>query len=247
MCEVLGPNTFCEKCKINLCIKCRGLHDKVLKSHRKGGFSLKGKEKGFESNVCKLPAECSIRTECEEPKYICFHCDLVFCKNCFGPHLEKHHEHRVLDANQLRIIHSNHKETQNSNNPVLMVVLNLKKKISKCGLYFHPYVVCKKINEETLDKYQLIKYHNMENMQNAQSLKLSEKRGTLQAKLLHVIVQMKRDVIEMLKKRLIFLQDEDILWVLSETSLLKEIILTILSKDEIRQLDPSLVFEDETN
>ncbi|XP_052063903.1 uncharacterized protein LOC127703867 isoform X2 [Mytilus californianus] len=230
MCEVLSPNTFCEECKINLCIKCISLHDKILKSHKKGNISLKRKEKGIESNVCKLPAECSIKTECEEPKYICFHCDLVLCKNCFGPHQEKHDEHRVLDASQIRIIHRNHTETQNSNYPVLMVVLNLKKKISKCDLYFHPYVVCTKINEEKLDKYQLIKFHNMENMQNAQSLKVSEKCDILQAKLLHVIVKMKRDVKEILKKRLIFLQDEDILWVLFETSLLKEIILTTLSK-----------------
>lgn len=65
-------------------------------------------------------------------------------------------------------------ETQNSNQPVLMVVLNLKKNTSKCGLYFHPFVVCKKINEETLDKYQLIKHHDMERSTNVQSLKLSE-------------------------------------------------------------------------
>lgn len=64
---------------------------------------------GIASKVCKLPAECSIHTECEEPKYICFHCDLVFCKNCFGLHMDKNDDHRVLDASQFCIIHRNHK------------------------------------------------------------------------------------------------------------------------------------------
>lgn len=46
MCEVLGPIIFCKECKIILCIKCKKIHDKVLRAHIKEGMSLEGIEIG---------------------------------------------------------------------------------------------------------------------------------------------------------------------------------------------------------
>ncbi|XP_052086957.1 uncharacterized protein LOC127724133 isoform X2 [Mytilus californianus] len=213
---------FCKECNIRICRKCANVHKRIpmLRSHHLEDNVLEQKEtaKIMEDTICNLPAKCSTkRLECTKAKYICFECNLVFCNMCVGQHQEEEPKHRSLNADQLRICCRHQKE---SFEKVLKVVLSLRKKRTICDLYFHSDVVCEKGYHEKEEMYLPIECDEMKDMGNTLTLEVPQ-------------------------KRLIHLEDEDILWILHDTNVLRQASKSGFSRDDMKKLDPSLMFADE--